>query len=118
MEEKLILRKKDQRTEEREKVRGGEGTITFTHRAPPEVFHHEKMMAEIVIPPGASIGLHDHKGEVEYYIVQSGQGLVNDSGIEATVRKGDCVVTGNGSAHSIKNTGTGPLVFEAFIIGY
>ncbi|MDR0539904.1 MAG: cupin domain-containing protein [Spirochaetaceae bacterium] len=114
----MVIRKKEQRVAELNGVRGGDGTIGFVYRAPAEVFHHEKMIAEITIPPGGSIGYHEHKNEVEFYIIQSGQGLVNDNGVETVVRRGDCVITGNGSSHSIKNTGTAPLVFEAVIIGY
>ncbi|MDR2521701.1 MAG: cupin domain-containing protein [Spirochaetaceae bacterium] len=112
----MIIRKEEQRQERLENARGGEGVITFTHHAPREVFRHEKLFAEITLPPGASIGEHVHNGEIEYYVIQSGEALVHDGGKEAIVRAGDCVITGNGSAHSIKNTGALPLVFEALIV--
>jgi mannose-6-phosphate isomerase-like protein (cupin superfamily) len=114
----MIIRKEEQKLEKKTNVRGGEGELTFIHRVPLEVMRHDKMVAEVIVPPGGSIGLHEHKGEVEYYIIQSGQGFVVDNGVEATVHKGDCIITGNGAAHSIKNTGSVPLVFEAIIIGY
>ena len=114
----MIIRKAEQRVEQLENARGGTGVISFTHHAPREVLRHEKMFAEITVPPGASIGEHAHNGEVEYYVILSGEGVVCDNGTEYTVRAGDCVITGNGSAHSIKNAGAAPLVFEALIVNY
>ncbi|MDR0552327.1 MAG: cupin domain-containing protein [Spirochaetaceae bacterium] len=114
----MVVHKKDQRVETRSKMRDGKGDITLVHRAPREVFHHEKMLAELTLPPGASIGLHGHTGETEYYIIRSGQGLVDDNGAKVTVKRGDCVITGNGSTHSIENSGDAPLVLEAIIVGY
>ena len=76
------------------------------------------MFAEITLNPGCSIGYHSHDSETEYYFILSGTGTVNDDGKEVQVKHGDSIVTGNGASHSIKNTGSVPLVFIAVIVTY
>jgi mannose-6-phosphate isomerase-like protein (cupin superfamily) len=102
--------------EQREKMRGGDGIVTLTHLAPSETFCHAKMMAEIRIPPGGSIGYHKHEADIEYFFFMSGKGIVNDNGVELPVAAGDTVVTGNGSSHGVANAGKDDLVFHAVIL--
>jgi mannose-6-phosphate isomerase-like protein (cupin superfamily) len=100
----------------KEKMRGGEGSTQFTHIVDGDKIPHARMMAEIVLQPGCSIGEHVHEKETEYYIIVRGTGIVNDNGVSKTVNPGDAVVTGGGASHSISNTGTEDLVFHAIII--
>ena len=39
-----------------------------------------------------------------------------DNGEEFPVKAGDVMITGNGGAHSVENTGQVPLVFNAIIV--
>jgi mannose-6-phosphate isomerase-like protein (cupin superfamily) len=41
---------------------------------------------------------------------------VVDNGEEFSVQAGDMMITGDGDSHSIKNTGSVPLVYYAIII--
>jgi mannose-6-phosphate isomerase-like protein (cupin superfamily) len=102
----------------KEKMRGGEGVVHFTHLADCENEKNIRMLAELTLPPGASIGYHRHDNETEYFLILSGEGEVNDNGAVKTVKTGDAVITGNGASHSIKNTGAAPLVFHAVIVTY
>jgi mannose-6-phosphate isomerase-like protein (cupin superfamily) len=115
---KMVINKTELTVANREKVRGGEGTCKFTYLAPNETLRNTRLLAQIEIPPGASIGDHPHEGETEFYIILNGSGMVNDDGLQKKVKKGDVMITGNGSVHGIKNTGTGPLVMYAVIVGY
>jgi mannose-6-phosphate isomerase-like protein (cupin superfamily) len=76
------------------------------------------MLSEIDIPPGAGIGYHDHQTETEYYIILEGTAEVDDNGVKAVVKPGDVVITGDGAAHSITNTGTKPVKMIAVIVTY
>jgi mannose-6-phosphate isomerase-like protein (cupin superfamily) len=76
------------------------------------------LCAELVLPPDASIGLHEHAGEDEVYIVQQGSGIINVDGKETEVESGDAILTGRGASHSIKNTGNKDLVITAVIMLY
>jgi mannose-6-phosphate isomerase-like protein (cupin superfamily) len=104
------------KVEVKARLREGEGSVTMTHLVPAETRRHCSLFSELSLEPGASIGYHDHPQNVEYFIVQHGTGRVNDNGTEVPVRKGDVVITGNGSFHSIKNIGTGTLDMIAVIM--
>jgi mannose-6-phosphate isomerase-like protein (cupin superfamily) len=114
----MIVCRNEMRTEAKEKMRGGEGITSITHLVDCETEKNVRMLAEVTLPPGASIGNHRHDSETEYYFVLSGSGMVNDDGKETPVKAGDAVVTGGGASHSISNTGAVPLVFHAVIVTY
>jgi mannose-6-phosphate isomerase-like protein (cupin superfamily) len=63
-----------------------------------------------VLPPQASIGYHAHQGTAEIVYVLSGQGTVNDDGVESPIEAGQCQYCPNGHSHGVKNTGTEDLV--------
>jgi mannose-6-phosphate isomerase-like protein (cupin superfamily) len=106
------------KSETKEKRQGGEGITSYTYLVDCEKEKNIRMLAELTLPPGASIGPHQHDAETEYYIILSGSGSVIDNGRDVPVKAGDAVITGNGAAHSIKNTGSAPLVFHAIIVTY
>jgi quercetin dioxygenase-like cupin family protein len=112
----MVVCRKDMKVEDKEKLRNGEGKTRFTYLCNAEKETNVRMMAELTLEPGCSIGYHEHTGETEYYVILSGSGTVNDNGTERTVNPGDAVITGRGDSHSIKNTGGEPLVFHALII--
>ena len=108
-----------QEVEKRNAMRGGTGEVTVRHYLKPEeIKARTRLCAELVLSPGASIGVHDHVDEDEIYIIQKGQGIMTDGGKEIAVEAGDAVLTGQGASHSIKNTGAGDLVVTAVIIKY
>ncbi|MDR2078522.1 MAG: cupin domain-containing protein [Treponema sp.] len=112
----MIYHRNEMKTEQKEKMRGGEGSAFFTHFVDGSTMQHARLLAELTLPPGASIGCHQHDRETEYFIFLSGSGMVNDNGVEMPVTSGDVMVTGNGASHSVANTGQVPLVFHAIII--
>jgi mannose-6-phosphate isomerase-like protein (cupin superfamily) len=112
----MIYRRNEMKVEQREKMRGGDGTVTLTHFVDGSAMQNARMLAEFSLPPGASIGPHRHDNETEYFIFLSGTGTVNDNGTEIPVKSGDVLATGGGASHSVKNTGSAPLVFHAVII--
>ena len=114
----MSIRRSDMRVELKERMRGGDGVVSLRHIAEPSTMRNARLLAEATIPPGGSIGEHDHVSETEYYIILSGTGEVVDDGRAQPVGTGDVVVTGGGASHSIRNTGTEPLVFHAFIVTY
>ncbi|MDD5226441.1 MAG: cupin domain-containing protein [Candidatus Omnitrophica bacterium] len=115
----MIKKKSSRETEKRKDMRGGTGEVTIRHYLKPdEIKARTRLCAELILPPGTSIGPHDHVEEDEIYIIQKGQGLMTDSGKEFPVAAGDAVLTGQGASHSVKNTGAGDLVITAIIIKY
>ena len=114
----MLNHRNELRSEQREKPRGGSGIVSYLHLAEDKGKVHKniELFAEITLPPGASIGYHDHTENMEIYTILSGHGTVNDNGTEKPVSKGDVVITGNGDSHSLANTGDVPLVVCAVIV--
>jgi mannose-6-phosphate isomerase-like protein (cupin superfamily) len=114
----MVFHREELVIEQREKARGGEGIATFTHfvEGKGKVQKNTNLLAEITLPPGASIGKHAHTGETEFFIIMEGTGVADDNGREVPIKKGDVMVTGDGDFHSIANNGSVPLVLHAAII--
>lgn len=104
------------KTEVKEKMRGGEGSVSFVHLADCEHEKNIRMLAELTLQPGSSIGRHSHENETEYFTVLSGSGTINDNGTDVQVKAGDSIVTGNGAFHGVVNSGSVPLVLHAVIV--
>ncbi len=114
----MIIHRHEMKVELKERMRDGEGTATVVNFVDGATMKNARLLSEITLPPGASIGEHRHDSETEYYIILEGSGKVADNGTDQPVKAGDVVVTGDGAAHSIKNTGSVPLKFHAVIITY
>jgi mannose-6-phosphate isomerase-like protein (cupin superfamily) len=114
----MVIRQNQMKSEIKEKMRGGEGSAAIRHLVDCQNEKNIRMLAEITLQPGCSIGNHSHEAETEYFIILSGSGTVNDNGAEMRVEAGDSIVTGNGASHSISNSGSVPLVLNAIIVTY
>lgn len=106
-------------SETRSNMRGGDGDIIISHYFSKDDFTAAvRLCAKITIPPGASIGSHQHLGEDEVYIVLSGTGELDDGAKKTTVKSGDAILTGNGESHAIRSAGPEPLEIIAVIMCY
>ncbi|MCL2233915.1 MAG: cupin domain-containing protein [Treponema sp.] len=114
----MVVHRNEMKVEEKERMRDGEGSARLTYLLDGSAEKNARMFAEVTLNPGCSIGYHQHESETEYYFIVSGTGLVNDNGTEVEVKQGASIITGNGAFHSIKNTGSDPLVFHAVIVTY
>ena len=112
----MVIERSSMETEIRPRMREGKGECAITLLAGRRLQKHCRVLSEIEIPPGASIGPHDHREETEYYIVLEGRGLLDDDGSLVTVKPGDVVVTGGGASHSIETEGDTPLRLIAVIV--
>ncbi|HOW87033.1 MAG TPA: cupin domain-containing protein [Candidatus Omnitrophota bacterium] len=115
----MIKKSSERETEVRKNMRGGTGEITVRHYfKPEEIKARTRLCSELILPPGTSIGVHDHVDEDEIYIIQKGRGIMTDGGKEFPVAAGDAILTGQGASHSIRNAGNEDLVVTAVIIKY
>ncbi len=115
----MITRNGEMTAELRDKMRGGKGTVKVEHWFKPEAFGAKaRLCARLTVPPGGSIGTHNHEAEDEIYIVLSGQGHIIEDGKRIPVGAGDAILTGKGGAHGVENTGAVPLVMAAIIMLY
>ena len=112
----MLFTEKDYVVEIKEQMRGGSGEVKITRTVPADALHSKcRLIAEITLEPGCSIGYHEHTNEMEIFTFVQGEGIANDDGVDVPIKKGDVIVTYNGG-HAVNNTGKGPLVFTAVII--
>ncbi len=114
----MIVKKSMMKDETIKNMRGGEGIASLSHFDSKENMKNSRLACTISLPPGASIGEHEHINETEYYVILKGNGKVIDNGKEEPVETGEVVITPHGSKHSIINTGKTDLEFIAFIVTY
>ncbi|WKY43026.1 cupin domain-containing protein [Eubacteriaceae bacterium ES2] len=113
----MIFKEADLIKESRSNMRGGKGDIELTHLVTEDLLGQSSRLFSVNrIKPGDSIGDHPHHGEKEIYVFQQGQGTVTDDDKQVAVYPGDVMVTPDGHAHSVTNTGDEDLVFIALIL--
>ena len=95
----------------------GVGEVHFSHILTEEELRgHGRLYAKITIPPGFSIGWHQHVGESEPYYIRSGVGDFTDNdGTKTQVTAGDVCVIEVGDYHSIENNGTEDVEMIALV---
>ena len=68
-----------------------------------------------VMPPGTSVGRHDHAAsEEEYYLILSGTGTMSLGTETFSVGPGDLVRNPPGGSHGLLNDGGAPLTLFVF----
>ena len=96
---------------------GGKGEITIAKvLSPTELDGKADMFAKVTIPPGCSIGVHEHHGNTETYHILQGKALYNDNGNEVEIGVGTTTFCPDGEKHGIENNGQDDLVFMALIL--
>ena len=113
-----MVRRSEEITPRRvQNARGGDNEVIYYDWIKPEEFvGYGRMLSKLVIPPGASIGYHEHDGEIGAYYVLAGEATVNDNGKEVILHAGDMTLCPDGCAHSTRNNGTEDLVLMAVIM--
>jgi quercetin dioxygenase-like cupin family protein len=103
-------------TEERKRMRAGTGSVRIRHFFRKEELKCKlRLIAELRLSPGDSIGLHPHDSEEEIFVVLAGRGEVSEDGATWTpIAPGDATITRAGESHTVRGT-EGELVMIAVI---
>ena len=111
----MITRKAQQGHSIREAMRGGEKYVQFTDlsaRVPDNV----RVYSILTLIPGASIGYHTHRGEMELVYFMEGTCRVQDDDKTYYATAGDSMIVASGHSHGMENTGDGDAVLVSIII--
>ena len=114
----MIIRNEEHKRAAVENLLGGKGTshLKYIINDPSELYDKGRVFSIITLDPGAECGWHIHTGDGEYYCILSGEGEYSDNGTPVTLRAGDTAFCPEGEGHSLKNTGSEPLVYIALVI--
>lgn len=103
-------------SEVRSQMRGGKGDTQLLYHVREGLPAKCRMLADIRLEPGSSIGYHIHEGETEIYLIKSGVARIMDDDTEVIAHPGDSVATHSGHGHSVESVGGEALVLTAVII--
>ena len=114
----MVKREAEHIHQMQEHMKGGDGTVEIVRTLQPEEYDSRiKLLGQLVLRPGSSLGYHTHEGEEEIIHVLSGTARYIDDGAETTLCAGDSCVCRSGHGHSIACAGTDePLVVYAVIV--
>ena len=100
----MVIKSKDCTVENRENMRGGDGTVKITHFVgKDELYGKGRLFSRITLEPGCSIGEHIHEGDSEIFVVERGCPVYNDGGTLVQAHPCDVLVCPAETAHSIAN---------------
>ncbi len=101
-----------------ENCHGGVGSVDWIEVVSPSEWPNRglKFIHDDRLAPGASIGLHRHDTDEEYYYFLSGQGIMTLDDQEVEVGPGDVTAVLPGWQHALKNTGDKELRFVVLCV--
>ena len=99
-------------------IAGGKGPAIFHKVITDEEFGKAGCFyAKVILPPGSTVGYHQHVGDCEPYYVVAGHGIFVDAdGARVPIGPGDVCKINDKEYHGIENTSeTEDLEFMALI---
>ena len=113
----MIRRNEEIKVRDSVNARGGNGIVHFyDFMMPEDAEGHGRLFSKLVLPPGASIGEHQHEGEFEAFYVIEGNPTVTDNGEAVGLNPGDMHLCKNGSSHSVANNTNTDVILIALIM--
>ena len=116
---KVKIMKKNTLLKKREKMgreplpqcHGGKGVLDWTLVLGDEETEGKRLnfIHDDVLPPGASVGHHEHMNDEEYYYIISGKGMMVLDGEKFEVKAGDITAVFSGGSHGLENYGSEEL---------
>ena len=100
-----------------EHLGGGKGTAYVHHIvSKDELLGHGRLYAKVILPPGASVGWHQHARDTEpYYILKGTPDFIDNDKSVTRVAPGDVCVIEVGQFHSLENNTDEDVEFMALI---
>lgn len=113
----MIIKNNAMTLEPSHEHKNGVGTISLLHFAEDQALNSiGRCFGISMIPPGCSIGYHQHTGELEIYHMLEGKAEVCDNGTYSILEPGDTLICHDGNFHSIRNLCDSTLKYIALIL--
>ena len=113
----MIKNFEDFKTELRENMRGGDGTVIVSSFVTAEELNQKgRLFGKITLKPGCGIGFHVHETDSELFYIIKGTAVYDDNGVTTTVSAGNVTLTPAGTGHAIKNESNEDVELIALII--
>ena len=113
----MIKKAAECKTEYRENMRGGNGTVELTNFVTPAQLNEKgRLFGNITLKPGCSIGYHVHEKDSELFYLMKGKALYNDNGVEHILCAGDVMLCPAGTGHAVANNGEEDVEICAVIV--
>lgn len=96
---------------------GGKGPVYLHHIiSKEEMLGHGRLYARVILPPGSSVGWHQHEHDTEpYYILKGEADFIDNDRSVTKVGPGDCCIIKVGQFHSLENNSNEDVEFMALI---
>lgn len=113
----MVRKFDDFKTELRENMRGGDGTVIVTGFVSAEELNDKgRLFGRITLRPGCGIGYHVHENDSELFYIMKGTAVYDDNGVKTTVSAGNVTITPAGTGHAIKNESDEDVELIALIV--
>lgn len=112
----MIIKVNERNAEHLQNMRGGDGIVNKLNYLTPAAVPNVKMLSEIRLDPGCSIGIHAYMGESEIFICKEGDLLLTSNGKPFLLSAGDAAVCLPGETHGLANRGQAPAAVYAVIV--
>ncbi len=108
-----IYTRSDMKREPLPNCHGGKGALDWTEVLNTTVTGESscRFIHDNIMPPGASVGVHEHTDDEEFYYIIRGYGVMTLDGTSRNVGPGDLTVVRPGGSHGLENTGNEDLRF-------
>ena len=113
----MIKRENEYLKETKVNMRGGDKEVLVTNLFDKEeLMNKARLFSTLTLIPGASIGLHQHDNEQEYFYIIKGNPTYIDDDQEIQLYEGDSTICIDGKSHSIINNTDEDVVVLACIM--
>lgn len=107
---------KEKETNIYKNLHAGEGEVEISKVLDDDDVEGLKLFATVTVPPGGSIGYHQHLTESEgYYILSGVAEFIDADGKPKEVESGELCLITKGQSHGIRNIGDTELRFLAIV---
>ena len=113
----MIIKDSERSTKVRVAMREGPGQVIIKDICSKEdLYEKGRLYAQMVLEKDCVIGVHEHEGEKEIFVINEGSAIYNDDGQEYEVHVGDVMICEDGHRHGIRNIKDEVCRFTALIV--